>query len=98
MACVVAMPLVHSLYIGEIAVDLRLWGQGVARNLVGFCEKNAGYLGLDRLELQVRTELMENQPVFTRLGFMKNLEGSHPGYTQITEITMRKILTTTKLI
>ena len=97
MACVVASPLAHSLYIGKIAVDPRLRGQGVARDLVGFCEKIAGNLGLDRLELQVRIELVENQLVFTRLGFVKTVEGSHPGYTQITEITMQKILATTKL-
>ena len=52
---------------------------------------------MDRLELQVQIELMENQLVFTRLGFVKTVEFSHPGYTQITEVTMQKILATTKL-
>ena len=97
MACAVASPLAHSLYIRQIAVDPRLWGQGVAQDLVGFCEKISGNLRLDRLELQVQIELMENQLVFTRLGFVKTVEFSHPGYTQITEVTMQEILATTKL-
>ena len=42
-------------------------------------------------------ELMDNQLVFTRLGFVKTVEFSHPGYTQITEVTMQEILATTKL-
>ena len=97
MACVVASPFPHLLYIGKIAVDPSLRGQGVARDLVSFCEKIAKNLGLDRLELQVRIELIENQIVFNRLGFVKTVEGSHPGYSQITEITMQKIFATTKL-
>jgi N-acetylglutamate synthase-like GNAT family acetyltransferase len=39
MACAVASPLAHSLYIRQIAVDPRLWGQGVAQDLVGFVKK-----------------------------------------------------------
>ena len=97
MACAVASPLAHSLYIRQIAVDPRLWGQGVTQDLVVFCEKISGNLGLDRLELQVQIELMENQLVFTRLGFVKTVEFSHSGYTQIMEVTMQKILATTKL-
>ena len=97
MACVVASPLPHLLYIGKIAVDPSLRGQGVARDLVSFCEKIAKNLGLDRLELQVRIELIENQVAFTKLGFVKTAERSHPGYAQITEITMQKILARTTL-
>ncbi len=96
-ACVVASPRHHALYLGKMAVDQSLRGQGIARALVKACEGIAVDLRLDRLELQAWIELMENQLVFTRLGFVKTVEGSHPGYTQITEITMQKILATTKL-
>ena len=51
MACVVASPIAHSLYIGKIAVDPRLRCQGVARDLVGVREKISGNRGSGRLEL-----------------------------------------------
>ena len=92
MACAVASTLAHSLYIRQIAVDLRLQGQGVAQDLVGFCEKISGNLGLDRLELQVRIELVENQNAFANMGFVKTAENYHPGYNWVTEITMQKKL------
>ena len=49
MACVVASPLPHLLYIGKIAVDPSLRGQGVARDLVSFVKKllkTWGWIGL----------------------------------------------------
>jgi hypothetical protein len=69
----------------------------MARALVQAGEGIDAGLRLDRLELQVQIELMENQLVFTRLGFVKTVEFSHSGYTQIMEVTMQKILATTKL-
>ena len=46
-ACVVASPLHHALYLGKMAVDPRLRGQGMARALVQACEGISVDLGLD---------------------------------------------------
>ena len=89
-ACVVASPRNHALYLGKMAVDSSLRGQGIARVLVHACERIAMDLGLDRLELQVRIELVENQNAFAKMGFVKTSENCHQGYNRVTEITMQK--------
>lgn len=91
-ACVVASPRHHALYLGKVAVDPSLRGQGMARALVQACEGIAVDLGLDRLELQVRIELVENQNAFANMGFVKTAENYHPGYNRVTEIIMQKKL------
>jgi GNAT superfamily N-acetyltransferase len=93
-ACVVASPLPHVLYLGKMAVDASLRGQGVARELVAACADIARELGHDRLELQVRIELAENQKAFVKLGFVKVSENCHPGYDHVTEINMQEVLDT----
>ena len=89
-ACVVASPRHHALYLGKMAVDQSLRGQGMARALVKACEGIAVDLRLDRLELQVRIELLENQNAFANMGFVKTAENYHPGYDWVTEVTMQK--------
>ena len=95
-ACVVASPLPHALYLGKMAVDAILRGQGVGRLLVAACVEIAREMGHDRLELQVRIELVENQQAFAKMGFVKVSENCHPGYGCVTEITMQKILSAVK--
>ena len=53
-------------------------------------------MGHDRLELQVRIELVENQQAFAKMGFVKVSENCHPGYGCVSEITMQKILSAVK--
>ena len=89
-ACVVATALPHALYLGKMAVHPDLRGAGLAREMVQACEELALQNGLDRLELQVRIELVENQQTFEKLGFHQAELNSHPGYDRITEITMQK--------
>ena len=95
-ACVVASPLPHALYLGKMVVDAILRGQGVGRLLVAACVEIAREMGHDRLELQVRIELVENQQAFAKMGFVKVSENCHPGYGCVTEITMQKILSAVK--
>ena len=92
IACVVATPLSHALYLGKIAVDPSMRGQGVVRALIEECEVFAKDLGKNCLELQVRIELVQNEKVFTKLGFVKVSDDCHPGYNRATEITMQKPL------
>ena len=89
-ACVVATALPHALYLGKMAVHPDLRGAGLARDMVQACEELALQNGLDRLELQVRIELVENQLTFEKLGFHQTEFNSHPGFDRITEITMQK--------
>ena len=92
IACVVATPLSHALYLGKIAVDPSMRGQGVVRALIEECEVFAKDLNKNCLELQVRIELVQNEKVFTKLGFVKVSDDCHPGYNRVTEITMQKPL------
>ena len=92
IACVVVTPLSHALYLGKIAVDPSMRGQGVVRALIEECEALAKDLDKNCLELQVRIELVQNEKVFTKLGFVKVSDDCHPGYDRVTEITMQKPL------
>lgn len=79
-----------ALYVGKVAVDTQLRGQGVARRLFGAAEALARAADLDYLELQTRVELVENHQAFAALGFEKCGESAHAGYHRPTSITMRK--------
>ena len=76
--------------------DAILRGQGVGRLLVAACAEIAREMGHDRLELQARIELVENQQAFAKMGFVKVSENCHSGYGCVTEITMQKILSAVK--
>lgn len=78
------------LYLGKLAVDASMRGQGLARQLVTQAEARARALGLPVLELETRVELVENHAAFARLGFVKTGESAHPGYDRPTSITMQK--------
>ncbi|MDG2298375.1 MAG: GNAT family N-acetyltransferase [Planktomarina sp.] len=90
IACVVATPLPHALYLGKIAVDPSMRGQGLVRALIEECEALAEDLGKNCLELQVRIELVQNEKMFAKLGFIKVSDDCHLGYDRVTEITMQK--------
>ena len=90
IACVVATPLTHALYLGKIAVDPSMRGQGLVRTLIEKCETLAEDLGKNCLELQVRIELVQNEKMFAKLGFIKVSDDCHLGYDRVTEITMQK--------
>jgi phosphinothricin acetyltransferase len=49
-------------------------------------------MSLPQLELQVRIELVENQRIFSKYGFVETARTAHPGYDRVTEITMQKSL------
>ena len=83
------------LYIGKMAVTPALQGSGVGRALIAEARRLAADEGLDGLELETRIELTENHHIFSRLGFVKAAERSHPGYTTVTSITMRSPLPST---
>ena len=91
-ACLVAKPLPHALYLGKIAIASDLRGRGVLRALLGRSEELARSLSLSRLELQVRIELVENQNIFGKCGFVETARNAHPGYDRATEIIMQKLL------
>jgi len=91
-ACLVAKPLPHALYLGKIAIASDLRGRGVLRALLERSEELARSLSLSRLELQVRIELVENQKIFGKCGFVETARNAHPGYHRATEITMQKLL------
>jgi len=62
------------------------------RALLAASEALARSMSLSRLELQVRLELVENQKIFGKCGFIETARNAHPGYDRVTEITMQKTL------
>ena len=93
IACVFLTPKPECLYVGKLAIDHAMRGQGLARQLVQVAEARARALDLPSLELNARIELTENHKTFAALGFKKHVERCHPGFTRTTFIAMRKSVT-----
>ena len=91
--CVFCAPRADCLYVGKLAVEPALHGQGIGRALMARAEAEARALGLPALELQTRVELAEIHAAFAAMGFVRTGETAHPGYGRPTSVTMRKVLT-----
>jgi len=92
VACVLLTPRPDCLYLGKLAVDPGWRGRGLARQLVSLATDRARALGLPRLELETRIELVENHAAFRRLGFVKTATSTHPGFDRPTSVIMQKPL------
>ncbi|WP_417728816.1 GNAT family N-acetyltransferase [Roseovarius sp.] len=90
IACMILTPQPDALYLGKLAVDVIRRGQGLARDLVHHAEARARALGLPRLRLQTRVELLENHVTFAALGFAITAQTAHPGYSRPTSLTMER--------
>lgn len=91
-ACMFLTPKPDSLYLGKLAVQEGLRGQGICRTLVDHAASRATELGLPALELETRVELTENHRVFSRLVFTIVNTGSHEGYDRPTDFLLRKTI------
>ncbi|WP_295071273.1 GNAT family N-acetyltransferase [Tabrizicola sp.] len=90
VACVFLTPRPEALYVGKLAVAANHRGKGLARRLVDQAEARARALRLPTLELQTRVELVENQRVFTAMGFVEVGRTADPGFDRPTSITYRR--------
>jgi hypothetical protein len=64
--------------------------RGEARILLEHACGLARQLGYAVLELQLRVKLVENQAVFTRLGFVKTGETAHSGFLRPTSLPLQR--------
>lgn len=79
-------------YVGKLAVDPALQGQGIGRRLMEAAEAEARRQRRGAIELQTRVELTGNHSAFARLGFRETARTAHEGFSRPTSITMRKEL------
>ena len=86
-ACMVLTPQPQTLYLGKLAVAQALRGRGLSRSLIAKAQLRARELGRPTVTLQTRVELLENQAIFTRLGFQETCRSAHAGYDRPTSIT-----------
>ncbi|SLN49472.1 Acetyltransferase (GNAT) family protein [Falsiruegeria litorea R37] len=90
VACVFLSPRADCLYLGKLAVDKALQGQGLARRLVEQALIRARDMKLPALELKTRIELTDNHKTFERLGFSVIGHDSHDGHARPTTVLMRR--------
>ncbi len=88
--CMFLTPKPNCLYLGKLAVQEQMRGQGICRAMIDHAEHRAMILGLSQLELETRIELIDNHRVFSRLGFTIVSTGSHEGYDRPTDFLLRK--------
>ena len=92
IACTFLTEHPDCLYLGKMAVHPDHRGRGIAKASIDTSTDLARTLGHTKLRLQTRIELHENHAIFAHHGFVKTAEGTHPGFTRPTEITMEKTL------
>ncbi|TPI60890.1 GNAT family N-acetyltransferase [Mesorhizobium sp. B3-1-3] len=92
LGCVFALERPQDFYVGKLAVEPRLQGQGIGTRLMRAVEDLARKRGKDAIELQTRIELTANHAAFARLGFGETARTAHAGYDRPTSVTMRKVL------
>lgn len=80
------------LYVGKLAIAPSHQRRGLGRRLLAAAEETARKNGLLTLRLETRIELTANHLAFSRWGFEKTAENSHPGYSRVTSIEMQKRL------
>lgn len=91
-ACVFARESSDALYVGKLAVAPIAQGKGLGRALIGAVEKRGRELGLSKLNLEARLELVENHRFFKALGFDLVTASRHPGYSRPTSLLFEKRL------
>lgn len=96
VGCVFVLKRADDLYIGKLAVEPTLQGQGVGKQLMQAVEDLARSHNRTAIELQTRIELTGNHAAFARLGFRETERTAHKGYDRPTSITMRKMLPVSK--
>jgi GNAT superfamily N-acetyltransferase len=92
IACLFATVRSDHVYLGKWAVHPAYQKFGCARALMAWVEDTASSYGINKLVLETRIELIENQLIFESLGFVKTEETTHDGYDKPTSITMEKSL------
>lgn len=92
VGCIFAGERPDALYVGKLAVDEAMRGQGIARALMQAAEQLARQRGKPALELQTRIELLANQATFARMGFVEVARTAHAGFDRPTSITYRKAI------
>ena len=90
--CVFALARSADFYVGKLAVEPELQGQGIGKHLMQAVEDFARSRNKSAIELQTRIELTANHATFARLGFRETARTAHEGYDRPTSITMRKEL------
>jgi ribosomal protein S18 acetylase RimI-like enzyme len=79
-------------YLGKLAVAPAWQGRGIGRLLLQAVEEHARRAGKPVIELGTRVELIANQRLFARLGFVEIERVAHEGFDRPTSVTMRKAL------
>ncbi len=93
VACVFLTPQGDGMYVGKLAVAPAYRGQGHAARLLALAEDRARAMGLRRLDLKVRVELVENHAFFRKAGFERVGEDRHAGFDRTTTLLFSKEVT-----
>lgn len=92
IGCVMVKLEEDDLYFGRLSVVPEARGQGIARRLVEAVEDEARRRELAGVRLGVRIVLVENQQLFSSMGYVETSREAHEGFDRPTSINMRKAL------
>ena len=92
IGCVMVKLVEDDLYFGRLSVVPEVRGEGIARRLVEAVEDEARRRELAGVRLGVRIVLVENQQLFSSMGYVEISREAHEGFDHPTSINMRKAL------
>lgn len=72
-----------ALMLENVAVAPAAHGQGIGRRLIDHAEVQAKRRGFDRVRLYTHATMVENQAMYTRLGYAETARGVDQGYDRV---------------
>ena len=92
VGCIFYTQTKAGFYFYKLAVDPNYRRQGLAQKLLCHIENEALKVGVKRISLNVRIQLLENITLFTKQGYNEVGRHAHPGFDKPTYIEMVKHL------
>src|ERR1700756_3972477 len=82
-AIIVLLPAVNYLLLDNIAVSPARQGLGLGRRLLAFAEAEALRRGYSEIRLYTHQTMVENQRLYTSIGYEETGRGSEAGYDRV---------------
>ncbi len=80
---IVLLPAMDYLLLDNIAVSPARQGSGLGRRLLAFAEAEASRLGYTEIRLYTHQTMVENQRLYTSIGYEETGRGTEAGYYRI---------------
>ncbi len=83
LGLVILVPKTDHLYLGNLAVQPRMQGKGIGRQLMEFAERLSICSGLPEIRLFTNEKMYENLVIYPKLGYTEIERKTEDGYNRV---------------